>query len=312
MMGQGGNNGGYGGYGGYGGSRPGSGYGGMGGGGGYGGYGGQTTMNNFGSPAPHGGGGGFFSPSQVDSPSVGGGKKQYREQTLRPVTIKQLNSAQADVADGPFKLDNHELSLILLVGKITKATSQSTRTQYQITDGTGTADVLKYLDKNPDMMPVDEEAPMFSEGTYVRVYAHYRSNHGKAQIQAHHISAVQSMDEVTYHNLECVYTHLYLSRGALNTTAPAVQLNAAQNAAYSNSEYAPQHGQQNHGGYMNLTPVQSQIMQCLRNTEEADVQTIYFSCRGLGDEDSIRQELEYLCSEGHIYNCDNDVYKIVG
>jgi replication factor A2 len=117
-----------------------------------------------------------------------------------------------------------------LVGRVTKATSHSTRTSYQITDSTGTADVVKWIDKNPDAEMDAEGAAIFkygvssfrlswiftfvsSEGSYVRVYANYRTFQGKAAIQANHISVVDSIDEVTHHNLDCIYTSLYLTKG---------------------------------------------------------------------------------------------------
>jgi hypothetical protein len=64
-------------------------------------------------------------------------------------------------------------------------------------------------------------------------------------------------------------------------------LNAAQNAAYNNSAYAPQQGQ--HQSFDTaLNPLQSHIMSMVRSSEEVDVTTIVHASRGFGSEEDIR------------------------
>ncbi|KAJ1561315.1 replication factor A protein 2, partial [Cladochytrium tenue] len=170
-----------------------------GGGGGYGGFG--------------GGGGGTFSPSQTNSP--GTGAKPRTSWSARPVTIKHLLTASQEVGgeNALFELDGHEFSTAVVVGRVQRATSTSTFTSYIIEDGTGQIDIRKWVQKSneSDFDAAAEET--YPVGAYLRVVGAMRPYQGKTYLQAHAIFPIQSVDEITYHILDAVYAHLYITRG---------------------------------------------------------------------------------------------------
>lgn len=86
-----------------------------------------------------------------DSPS--GKKKASTNQSLRPVTCKQLNEASQAYADAPFMVDGQELGQVTIVGCIVKMNEQSTNLALQIDDGTGVVDVRMWFeDSDSDFM----------------------------------------------------------------------------------------------------------------------------------------------------------------
>ncbi|KAJ3064374.1 hypothetical protein HDU98_012206 [Podochytrium sp. JEL0797] len=118
--------------------------------GGYGGYNGggggaakySTNYANA-SPQPQGGG---FSASQgggFDSP--GGGGKQFRKQSLRPVSIKHLSRARAETEGASLVLDGEEMNMVKVIGRITKASVASTVMKYLVSDGNHNVECVKFL-----------------------------------------------------------------------------------------------------------------------------------------------------------------------
>lgn len=50
--------------------------------------------------------------------------------------------------------------------------------------------------------------------TYVRVCGNMRSLDQKRSMMAFRIKVIRDFNEVTYHNLQCIFQHLHLTRGA--------------------------------------------------------------------------------------------------
>ncbi|KAI5817161.1 replication factor A2 [Pyronema omphalodes] len=159
-----------------------------------------------------GGGGGFYAGSQTGTQATPGGSESRRNrssETLRPVTIKQILEARQDVGDGPFMIDSVELGLLTFVGRVQGVTEQATNITYVIDDGTGTLDVKQWIDADS---PSDESAQNLNE-KYVRVVGQLKSFSSKRHVGAHRIREVADYNEVQYHFLETVATHLRLTRG---------------------------------------------------------------------------------------------------
>ena len=96
----------------------------------------QFAANNF---AGGGGGGGFMAQQnmQVDGASQGEakGKGDRKQQSLIPVTIKQLKNAPANASgEQGYTLDGRELNQITICGLIVSADEQSTNLMYNIDD----------------------------------------------------------------------------------------------------------------------------------------------------------------------------------
>jgi hypothetical protein len=134
---------------------------GIGGGAGTGGYGNQMgggyAANDYNNQQSYGGG--YLQQQQQQSQPTGafdspnGKKKASTNQSLRPVTCKQLIEATQAHADAPLMVDGQELGQVTIVGCIVKINEQSTNLALQIDDGTGIVDVrMWYEDGESDFM----------------------------------------------------------------------------------------------------------------------------------------------------------------
>ena len=136
----------------------------------------------------------------------------YADETLRPVTIKQLADWEEAFPGADVSIDGMPLTQVTIVGQIRSVNPQATHIQYRIDDGTATIDVKKWVDaeREPD------SDPKFAADQYVRVWGRLKSFNGKKHVGALFIRAIDDYNEVNYHLLESTYVHLYLTKGAPN------------------------------------------------------------------------------------------------
>ncbi|KAI0840979.1 replication protein A, subunit RPA32 [Hypoxylon sp. FL0890] len=170
----------------------------------YGGYA-RTTYGATGGDD----GGGFFGGSQSGSQ---GGAKHPSEESLRPVTVKQIIDAeQAFGNDGTFRIDGVDITQVTFVGMVRQISPQTTNITYRLDDGTGVVEVKQWLD--PDKQENDTNRATFQEEQYVRVWGRLKSFGNKRHVGAHVIKPVTDFNEVNYHLLEATYVHLFFTRG---------------------------------------------------------------------------------------------------
>ncbi|KAI8608953.1 hypothetical protein BC830DRAFT_1173974 [Chytriomyces sp. MP71] len=265
--------------------------------GGYAGGGGQygNTSTGFGG---YGGSaaGGFVSGSQGggDSPS----QKTFRNGTLVPVTVRMLVSAKPLSADAPLMLANHELSNVRIMGRITRSQVTSQLVRYTVTDGAHSVECTKFgAGDGTDAA----DAPAFAEGTYVKVFglAKFNTKNATVIINTNHVAPVSGMDEVTFHNLECVYVHLQMTRGTDVLQNPAMnptQSNAFHNSAYSAGATPGGGFNQNSAGntkYAGLPRVEASILQLLDAQDALYQDAIQQSLRGIASAQEIELSLSF-------------------
>ena len=134
--------------------------------------------------------------------------QNYADDTLRPVTIKQLVECKEPYPGAELAVDGIPTTQITLVGQVRSVNSQTVNHAYRIDDGTGTIDVKKWIDAGKD-----DTTPRFALDTYVRIYGRLNSFNGKRHVNAHYIRAIEDFNEVNYHFLEATYVHLSLTKG---------------------------------------------------------------------------------------------------
>ncbi|OAQ69092.1 DNA-directed RNA polymerase I subunit RPA1 [Pochonia chlamydosporia 170] len=175
-------------------------------------YAGYTTTN-YGAKGGDDSGGFFAGGSQGSQP----GTKSYQDESLRPVTIKQILSAEEAFAGADFKIDNSTITQITFVGQIRSVNPQPTNVTLKIDDGTGQIEVKKWIDadKQDDVKPEQQ----YELDSYVRVWGRLKSFSNKRHVGAHVIRPVKDFNEVNYHLLEATYVHLYFTRGPLGGAA---------------------------------------------------------------------------------------------
>jgi len=170
----------------------------------------EAKMSGFGD-------GGFMTDIPA-APAADGGKKGgytgSQQVHLIPVTCKQIAGA---VPDGErFLIDGQELSHITIVGQMCKSSFQSNYILVTVDDGTGIVDVRYWVD--PTSPATAQVRELCSSNNYLRIYGNLRSFQGKKDVLAQRIQAVNDFSEVTFHMLQCIYTHLANTRGPLTAS----------------------------------------------------------------------------------------------
>ncbi|KAK7397625.1 Replication factor A protein 2 [Neonectria punicea] len=170
-------------------------------------------MSAYGGYSKQGGedSGGFFAGGSQQGSQGGGGGKNYQDESLRPVTIKQILDADEAYAGADFKIDGSSVTQITFVGQIRHVNTQPTTITFKIDDGTGQIDVKKWIDADKAQ---DEADPGWELNTHVRVWGRLKS-FNKRHVGAHVIRPVTDPNEVNYHLLEATYVHLYFTKGPL-------------------------------------------------------------------------------------------------
>ncbi|TWU76578.1 replication factor A protein 2 [Metarhizium rileyi] len=167
------------------------------------------TKTSYGAQGGDDSGGFFAGGSQTGSQ---GGGKSYQDESLRPVTIKQVLEAEEAFAGADFKIDNTTITQITFVGQVRHINPQPTNVTFKIDDGTGHVEVKKWIDADKQD---DANADQYELDSYVRVWGRLKSFSNKRHVAAHVIRPVTDFNEVNYHLLEATYVHLYFTKGPL-------------------------------------------------------------------------------------------------
>ncbi|KAK0722176.1 hypothetical protein B0T26DRAFT_800986 [Lasiosphaeria miniovina] len=176
----------------------------------YGGGGGYSR-NNYGAQGGDDAGG-FMGGSQTGSQGGGAAPKNYSDDSLRPITLKQLVDCKEAYPGSELKIDNAPVTQVTVVGQVRAVNPQTTNITYKLDDGTAVMDVKKWVDAEK----ADDSDPKFGPDAYVRVWGRLTSFNGKKHIGAHNIRAIEDFNEVNYHMLEATYVHLCLLKGMPN------------------------------------------------------------------------------------------------
>ncbi|KAM0261702.1 hypothetical protein ACHAQJ_002154 [Trichoderma viride] len=154
--------------------------------------------------------GGFFAGGGSQQGSQGGGGKSYQDESLRPLTIKQILEAEEPYSGADFKVDGAPITQITFVGQVRSINPQQTNLTIKVDDGTGQIDVKKWIDADKQ----DDAEPGFEIDSHIRVWGRLKSFSNKRHVGAHVIRPVTDFNEVNYHLLEATYVHLFNTRGA--------------------------------------------------------------------------------------------------
>ncbi|KAI9728128.1 MAG: replication factor A protein 2 [Chrysothrix sp. TS-e1954] len=234
----------------------------------YGNYGNYSTTS-YGAQGPAGGGGFVNSGSQENA----GPSKTYGKDSLRPVTIKQINEAESGSDGDSFKIDGADMMQLTFVAQIQNISRQAVNTIYKLDDGTGSVEVKQWID--PDAAaanPGDDtnpSKPKLVENTYARVFGMLKSfgNKRHVGVKTGGIRPIADFNEVQYHLLEATAVHLYFTKGPLGGAkgGEAGQTNGAQTNG----------GDVSMGGTKKMLPAglsaaARRVYQCLQSTPQTN------------------------------------------
>ncbi|WVQ83041.1 hypothetical protein IAT38_005179 [Cryptococcus sp. DSM 104549] len=270
-------------------------------------------MSNYDGQNPYygGAGGGFVnngSPyGSQDSP--GGGRKGGRgNQTIRPVTIKQVIAAQQLHADADFTIDGVEVSLITMVGSVRNSSTSATNVSYEVGDGTGYIDVRVWLDSADDETGKTKD---IEQDHYVSMMGSIKVFGGKRHVSATHIRRITDHNEIAHHMLKALHISLTL-RGV---SAGSGQFNAGAGAGAGAS-----HNDYNVGStttvtasaWEHLPPLERKIMDVLNedrdNEEGMHCTVIQRAIGGNEDNDNFTAAMTSLGDDGLIFSTIDEAH----
>jgi len=272
------------------------------------------SFNNFGGGgygasnfAPQGG---YVAstPNNDESPATDSTPNKKRSgatnQSLVPLTIKQLHNATQAHPDDIFRVDGRELNQVTIVANILQISNLTTNVNFVVDDGTGKIDVRVWLDADDKNDHMAQQKSEWREGAYVRIVGHLRSFHNKRSIVGFKIIPITDFNELTYHFLEAIYVHLYNARGGI--AQPQVTHNNVNNYNTPYQRQPANNVMTPSGGDINQSIMQ--VITMARSGEGVSVQ--FISGQLNRSEDEVRQAIEFLAAEGHLYSTiDEDHYQ---
>lgn len=261
------------------------------------------------------GGGGFGGASQ---PSPGGGRqrKDYGEQTLIPVTIRMVLSANKNAEEDMALSDGRALHQVKIVGAVRSADDSSTKVTYHVEDGTGLIEVQKWVDDNESPAAAEFRQKSMQDHIYVRVIGQVKEYDGKKSIVAYSIRPISTGNELSYHMLEVVHSAEKYKRGQsivstgasyMSHTASGVGFNSGSTAKPTMGAMTPAVGGVggNAGG-----SVQNLVLDFIRsNGEQSEEGCSIHQCissMAQFGEHEIRKAVGDLAAEGEIYSTINE------
>jgi replication factor A2 len=125
----------------------------------------------------------------------------------------------------------HRRYQVTIVGLIQKIAPQSTFVNYTLDDGTGTIDVRQWIDTDESQFQTDERAEIVPN-RYVRVVAYPRVFNGERSLVSMQIIPIRDFNEVTFHGLEVIATHLAATKTAVRPSHPVIVSTMISNVLY--------------------------------------------------------------------------------
>lgn len=276
--------------------------------GGFGGGGGPQGGGFLASPSAGGGGGGSFM-----SPGGAQGGVGPANRTLVPVTARQIVNCQEPQGQSGVLIDGAEAGQVKVVARVMRVDPQATFVEVHVHDGTAPLEVRKWVERNDAGDIAGDMEVKFREGQYVKLVGKLKYFQNQCTVQTHAIVPITDYNEVTYHLLEAMYVH-EMRKNMEKQQGMAPQSQQFQQQSNFGQQNVPMNtAPQQHfdasagGGNDALTPLQSQILQFFRqdNSEAgADVQSVVAALAGQpgADLNQIRQDIDFLSTEGHVYS----------
>ncbi|KAL8570701.1 hypothetical protein ACOMHN_039136 [Nucella lapillus] len=248
--------------------------------------------------------GGFSSPGGFGTPQPTEERKgRSRAQNLVPVTVAQIFNANN--TEDRFYSRSLEISQVCVIGLIRSVKESQTRMDYEIDDLTGPVLEVRHFSEQDESGSDEQREEPVRENTYARICGHVRSFQGKRNVVAFKVTPVTDMNEVTCHMLEIIRAH-----AAANMVENG---GGVGNPVSTSTTGAPRAG--DHGGsniYQGMSSINSQIATIIKtNTSDvgASIAEVAKHLRGV-PEKAIRDAVDFLSGEGHIYSTiDDDHFK---
>lgn len=254
------------------------------------------------------GGGGFMSPGMTSPGMDSSQKKKNRAQTLLPVTAAMIDKAEYNVTEDMFRFNGADIHQVTFVGVIREVQETATNISYKIDDMTGNRiSVKKWID-NDDPLEQSKRSEC-REDTYVRVVGSMKSfNDGQIRsVMAFSMVPVTDFNEITFHFIDVIHAQLTLKKTFASDGGDRGACGGGGGGMQGMSD--PFGGGMNDAGLEGPNKVVFNFISACTAEQGISIQELKNRNRNMSEQ-QLRNCLEWLSNEGHIYSTiDDDHYK---
>lgn len=211
-------------------------------------------------------------------------------------TIATILNAKHSESDNCYVYKHLKFNTVMVMGFIREANhdSNGTLATYQIEDNSGAPIEIKWWheDSGEPMKPL----------TYVKVIGQVKTFAGKSHIVAHHISKMQSLNELIAYSIECVHSSILIRKqNEINGTS----MPTSKSIGNGGGGYQSQQISTASNGF---SPIQNAVLNHLKTATTMAGYSVIEICKQLRQfsENQVKQALEFLSGEGHIYSTTDD------
>lgn len=217
---------------------------------------------------------GGFIPSSVKHDYTG-------IKTIRCLTNKQINSTTIDESTSLLIIDNFEVSNVQLCGYVVSFKKISTGYIFEIDDTTGKLECAFWTNGTFEEITAEQ----IKENALLKLAGSIKTFAGKKTLNVSSIVTVQT-DSLIFHLTNCLYQHLYFTN----------KLERKEEKKVNNA----------------LPRMQMDILDVYKNNQDdngLDLDVVVSMLRGKYSENEIRNNIESLLSNCHLYSVDGSCYK---
>jgi len=246
------------------------------------------------------GGGAGFQQRKAAGDNDAAGAQRSNVKGVLTCSIATILHAKHSESDNCFVYKHLKFNTVMVMGLIREANHEvnGSLATYQIDDLSGGLLEIKWWH--------DDSGEPLKPLTYVKVVGQVKTFAGKAHVVAHHVSKMQSLNELIAHNIECVHASMAIRKqndltggGMTTTTTMTTGHNFGGNTHQTQSTSAVANG---------FTPVQNAVLNLLKTVTTMTGASVTDICKQLKQfsENQVKQALEFLSGEGHIYSTTDD------
>merc|ERR1712135_132408 len=206
------------------------------------------------------------------------------------------------MGDDQFYIGTMPLGQVEVFGMITDVSENSTAVTYMLNDLTGEDMQVKHWLEEADDEAESRASQILKRGQYVRVCGNVRDLAGTRGLIGFRIFPINDMNEFSCHALEVIHSqmlHKYMKSGAGGSIAANGAMDTSVNGAGPSNGPAPVPG---------LQTLQHRVLQAIQMDRTESGPHVKQVMRSIGstDEQAVRNAIDFLSNEGHIYSTTDD------
>lgn len=257
--------------------------------------------------------------STFSSPNAAG--KEVKKNLIKyivPVTAQIINQcSQVEGENSVFEYNSLRFHQVCFIGIIRNVIKRANDLTYLIDDMTSDTEINVRLqtDESDDMDTEDNMGKQaaqaqFIENQYVKVFGIIKSLQNQKNVQAFRIMPIKELNEVTHHMLDCISASIYYTtKGGCDSIGMPAMVGNNTNPLKNANLHGDTGNNGNTGGLNGTYQQVNNFVKHVKNSEGIHIRDICAQFKTI-PESKIREAVEFLSNEGHIYSTiDDEHYK---